>query len=98
MLADPAVAVNPTDERYQSIAGKTATLPLVGRKLPIVADDAVEKDFGTGALKVTPGHDAMDYDIGQRHGLEVNNGMHPDGPRKFPGLPSARLPHEEAPA
>src|SRR6266851_864394 len=96
MLADTAVAVNPTDERYQSIAGKTATLPLVGRKLPIVADDAVEKDFGTGALKVTPGHDAMDYDIGQRHGLEVINGMHPDGRMNVPGLPYDGLPASEA--
>ena len=96
MLADTAVAVNPTDERYQSIAGKTATLPLVGRKLPIVADDAVEKDFGTGALKVTPGHDAMDYNIGQRHGLEVINGMHPDGRMNVPGLPYDGLPASEA--
>src|SRR6267143_2713599 len=96
MLADTAVAVNPTDERYQSIVGKTATLPLVGRKLPILADDAVEKDFGTGALKVTPGHDAMDYDIGQRHGLEVINAMHADGRLNVPGLPYDGLPVLEA--
>jgi valyl-tRNA synthetase len=96
MLADTAVAVNPTDERYQSIVGKTATLPLVGRKLPIVADEAVEKDFGTGALKVTPGHDPMDYEIGQRHGLEVINGMHPDGRMNVPGLPYDGLPALEA--
>jgi valyl-tRNA synthetase len=96
MLADTAVAVNPTDERYQAIVGKTATLPLVGRKLPIVADEAVEKDFGTGALKVTPGHDPMDYEIGQRHGLEVINGMHPDGRMNVPGLPYDGLPALEA--
>src|SRR2546421_1058215 len=60
MLADTGVAVNPEDDRYRHLVGKTALLPLVGRKLPIVADDAVEKDFGTGALKVTPGHDPMD--------------------------------------
>jgi valyl-tRNA synthetase len=96
MLADTAVAVNPTDERYQSIVGQTATLPLVARKLPIVADDAVEKDFGTGALKVTPGHDPMDYDIGQRHGLEVINAMHPDGRMNVPGLPYDGLPALEA--
>jgi valyl-tRNA synthetase len=96
MLADTAVAVNPNDPRYQSIVGKTATLPLVGRKLPIIADDAVEEDFGTGALKVTPGHDPMDYEIGLRHSLEVINGMHPDGRMNVPGLPYDRLPALEA--
>jgi valyl-tRNA synthetase len=96
MLADTAVAVNPSDSRYRSIIGKTAILPLVGRKLPIVADDAVEKDFGTGALKVTPGHDPMDYEIGQRHRLEVINGMHPDGRMNVPGLPYDGLPALEA--
>jgi valyl-tRNA synthetase len=96
MLADTGVAVNPTDPRYQSIIGKMAILPLVGRKLPIVADEAVEKDFGTGALKVTPGHDPMDYDIGQRHHLEIINGMHPDGRMNVPGLPYDGLPAFEA--
>jgi valyl-tRNA synthetase len=96
MLADTGVAVNPTDPRYESIIGKTAILPLVGRKLPIVGDEAVEKDFGTGALKVTPGHDPMDYDIGQRHGLEAINGMHPDGRMNVPGLPYDGLPAIEA--
>ena len=96
MLADTAVAVNPSDSRYRSIIGKTAILPLVGRKLPIVADDAVEKNFGTGALKVTPGHDPMDYEIGQRHKLEVINGMHPDGRMNVPGLPYDGLPALEA--
>jgi valyl-tRNA synthetase len=96
MLADTAVAVNPSDSRYRSIVGKTAILPLVGRKLPIVADDAVEMEFGTGALKVTPGHDPMDYEIGQRQGLEVINGMHPDGRMNVPGLPYDGLPALEA--
>ncbi len=96
MLADTGVAVNPTDPRYESIIGKTAILPLVGRKLPVVGDDAVEKAFGTGALKVTPGHDPMDYDIGQRHGLEAINGMHPDGRMNVPGLPYDGLPALEA--
>jgi valyl-tRNA synthetase len=96
MLADTGVAVNPTDPRYRSIIGKTAVLPLVGRKLPIVADEAVEKDFGTGALKVTPGHDPMDYDIGQRHKLEIVNGMHPDGRMNVPGSPYDGLPALEA--
>jgi valyl-tRNA synthetase len=96
MLADTGVAVNPSDERYRQLIGKTAVLPLVGRKLPIVGDDAVEKDFGTGALKVTPGHDPLDYEIGQRHGLEVVNGMHPDGSMNVPGLPYDGLPALEA--
>ncbi len=96
MLADTGVAVNPNDPRYRSIIGKTAILPLVGRKLPIVADEAVEKDFGTGALKVTPGHDPMDYDIGQRHSLELINGLHPDGRMNVPGLPYDGLPALEA--
>ncbi len=86
MLADTGVAVHPDDPRYKDIIGKTATLPLVGRKLPIVADEAVDPDFGTGALKVTPGHDPMDYDIGQRHKLEIVNGMHLDGRMNVPGL------------
>src|SRR5216684_4926139 len=75
MLADTGVAVHPDDPRYRDLVGKTAILPLVGRKLPIVADEAVDPEFGTGALKVTPGHDPMDYEIGQRHHLEVINGM-----------------------
>ena len=96
MLADTGVAVNPTDDRYKGLIGKTAILPLVGRKLPIVGDDLVEKDFGTGALKVTPGHDPMDYDIGQRHSLEVINGMNLDGTMNVPGLPYDGLPALEA--
>jgi valyl-tRNA synthetase len=96
MLADTGVAVNPTDDRYRALIGKTAILPLVGRRLPIVGDDAVDKGFGTGALKVTPGHDAMDYEIGQRHQLEVINGMHPDARMNVPGLPYDGLPALEA--
>ncbi|HEV2474982.1 MAG TPA: valine--tRNA ligase, partial [Candidatus Dormibacteraeota bacterium] len=89
-------AVNPQDKRYRSIIGKTAILPLAGRKLPIVADDAVEMEFGTGALKVTPGHDPLDYEIGQRHGLEMVNGMHEDGTMNVPDLPYDGLPAVEA--
>ncbi len=96
MLADTGIAVNPTDPRYRDIAGKTAILPLVGRKLPIVADEAVETEFGTGALKVTPGHDPLDYEIAQRHGLPVVNGMHLDGSMDVPGLPYDGLPGLEA--
>ena len=96
MLADTGVAVNPDDPRYRDIVGKTAILPIVGRELPIVADEAVEKDFGTGALKVTPGHDAMDYEIGQRHGLPIVNAMNLDGTMHVPGLPYDGLPALEA--
>ena len=69
MLADTAVAVNPGDDRYKHLIGGTAILPLVGRELPIVADDYVKPEFGTGALKITPGHDPNDFEIGRRHGL-----------------------------
>ncbi|MEA2646988.1 MAG: valyl-tRNA synthetase [Chloroflexota bacterium] len=71
MLADTGVAVNPDDERYRRFVGRMARLPIVGRELPVVADAYVKQDFGTGALKVTPGHDPNDYEIGQRHGLEI---------------------------
>ncbi len=96
MLADTGVAVNPSDKRYKNLIGKTAVLPLVGRKLPIVGDDSVEMEFGTGALKVTPGHDPLDYEIGQRHGLEIVNGMHGDGSMQVPGLPYDGMPALEA--
>jgi valyl-tRNA synthetase len=96
MLADTGVAVNPNDARYKDLIGKAAILPLIGRKLPIVGDELVEMDFGTGALKVTPGHDPMDYDIGQRHHLELINGMHPDGRMNIPGTRYDGLPGVEA--
>jgi valyl-tRNA synthetase len=70
MFGDTAVAVHPEDERYQHLIGKTVRLPLTGRDIPIVADEHVEKDFGTGAVKVTPAHDPNDFEIGQRHDLE----------------------------
>ena len=70
MLGDSGVAVHPDDERYQHLVGKNAILPLVGRKLPIVADDYVELGFGTGAVKMTPCHDPNDYEVGLRHNLE----------------------------
>jgi valyl-tRNA synthetase len=70
MLGDTAVAVNPKDERYQSLIGKTLSLPLTGREIPIVADEFVDAEFGTGAVKVTPAHDPNDYDMGLRHNLE----------------------------
>lgn len=71
MLGDTAVAVNPDDERYRDLVGRKVVLPLLNRELPIVADDYVDPKFGSGAVKVTPGHDPNDLAIGQRHGLEV---------------------------
>jgi valyl-tRNA synthetase len=71
MLGDTAVAVHPDDERYRDLVGTQLVLPLVGRTIPVVADAAVERDFGTGAVKVTPAHDFLDYEIGQRHGLPM---------------------------
>jgi valyl-tRNA synthetase len=70
MLGDTAVAVNPKDDRYKSLIGKTLKLPLTDREIPIVADEFVDPEFGTGAVKVTPAHDPNDYDMGVRHGLE----------------------------
>ena len=70
MLGDTAVAVNPDDERYKSYVGKTVRLPLMGREIPIIADAAIDREFGTGALKVTPAHDPVDFELGKRHGLE----------------------------
>ena len=75
MLGDVAVAVNPTDERYKAMVGKTLTLPLVGRKIPVIADNYVDIEFGTGAVKITPAHDPNDFEVGLRHGLPVINVM-----------------------
>ena len=79
MLADTAIAVNPDDERYTRLIGERATLPLVGRSLPIIGDPYVKTDFGTGALKITPGHDPNDFEIGRRHGLEEISVIGEDG-------------------
>jgi valyl-tRNA synthetase len=79
MLADTAVAVHPGDERYAHLVGQEAVLPLVGRRLPIVADEHVKPDFGTGALKITPGHDPNDFEIGERHGLDKVSVIGEDG-------------------
>lgn len=70
MLGDTAVAVHPQDERYQSLIGKTVVLPITGREIPIVADDYVDKEFGSGAVKITPAHDPNDFELGNRHDLE----------------------------
>jgi len=79
MLADTAVAVHPDDDRYRHLVGREAILPLVGRRLPIIADEYVKTDFGTGCLKITPGHDPNDFEIGRRHGLAEISVIGEDG-------------------
>jgi valyl-tRNA synthetase len=79
MLGDTAVAVNPQDERYKHLIGKTVKLPIIGRDIPIVGDDFVEADFGTGCVKVTPAHDLNDFAMGKRHDLPLINIMNKDG-------------------
>ena len=79
MLGDTAVAVHPEDPRYAALIGKKVALPLTDREIPVIADDYVKMDFGAGALKVTPGHDRNDFEIGRRHGLEVVSVIRPDG-------------------
>ena len=79
MLGDTAIAVNPDDERYKDLIGKKVILPLIEREIEIVADEFVDLEFGTGAVKVTPAHDPNDFEIGKRHDLEFINVMHPDG-------------------
>jgi valyl-tRNA synthetase len=92
MLGDTAVAVNPKDERYTDLVGKTIALPLTGREIPIVADEYVDPEFGTGAVKITPAHDPNDYQLGQRHDLPQLLVMNEDGTMnaaagaKFEGL------------
>ncbi len=79
MLGDTAVAVHPEDERYQHLVGKRVILPLVNKEIPIVADEYVEMDFGTGVVKITPAHDPNDFEVGRRHDLPVINVMNEDG-------------------
>ncbi len=79
MLGDTAIAVHPDDERYKSLIGKTCILPLVGKEIPIIADEYVEKDFGTGVVKITPAHDPNDFEVGMRHNLPRVNVMNDDG-------------------
>lgn len=79
MLGDTAVAVHPEDERYSAVVGKKVLLPIMGRSIQVIADEYVEKDFGTGALKVTPAHDMNDYELGKKHGLESIQVIGPDG-------------------
>jgi valyl-tRNA synthetase len=92
MLGDTAVAVHPDDERYTSLVGKTITLPLVGREIPIIADDYVDPEFGTGCVKITPAHDFNDYEMGKRHDLPMINiltidaSINENAPEAYQGL------------
>ncbi|MGL6166795.1 MAG: class I tRNA ligase family protein, partial [Fusobacteriaceae bacterium] len=79
MLADSAVAVNPNDERFKHLIGKTLILPLVGREIPVIADEYVDIEFGTGALKITPAHDPNDFAVGKTHNLPILNMMTKEG-------------------
>jgi valyl-tRNA synthetase len=97
MLGDTGVAVAPGDPRYAGVVGRTVILPLTGRRVPVIADPAVKPEFGSGALKVTPGHDPTDYEIGRRHGLPVLSVIAPDGTMDVPDLPQFHgLPAEQA--
>jgi len=91
IFADVAIAVNPEDTRYTKLIGSNATIPLIGRQIPVVADKMVEKEFGTGALKITPGHDQTDFEIGQRHNLPIislvdETGRMINTPEKYIGM------------
>ncbi len=96
MLGDTAVAVHPGDERFAQLVGSHAVLPLLGRKLPIVATEAVDPAFGTGALKVTPAHDPIDFEIGKTHGLETINILNADGTLNGNAGPFAGLARDAA--
>ncbi|HEX6386112.1 MAG TPA: valine--tRNA ligase, partial [Anaerolineae bacterium] len=96
ILGDTAVAVHPEDERYQEYVGKTAFVPILNREIPIVADEYVDREFGTGALKVTPGHDPNDFEIGRRHNLLVLNVMNKDATMNQNAGPYAGLDRFEA--
>lgn len=99
IFADVAVAVNPKDKRYKKRLGKTGRLPLVDRELPIIADSLVDPEFGTGALKVTPGHDPVDFEIGQNHNLPLVSVIDKDGrmvntPKKYIGMKAEKARKE----
>ncbi len=96
MLGDTAVAVHPEDERYKHLVGKNVILPLVNREIPIVADEYVEMDFGTGVVKITPAHDPNDFEVGKRHDLPIINVMNEDGSINENGGKYAGLPGMEA--
>jgi valyl-tRNA synthetase len=87
IMADTAMAFHPGEKRYLDLIGKHAWRPLVREKIPIITDEAIDPEFGTGVLKVTPAHDALDFEIGQRHGLPVVDVLHPDGRINCPAVP-----------
>ena len=96
MLGDTAVGFHPADERFQGLEGKTAILPLLDRRLPIVQDEAIDPKFGTGALKITPAHDPVDFELAQRHNLQFINIFNPDGTLNQNAGPYAGLDRFEA--
>ena len=96
MLGDTAVAVHPDDERYKDLIGKKLILPLVGRKIPLVADSYVDKEFGTGCVKITPAHDPNDFEVGKRHNLEEINILYDDGKINLPGSKYHNMDRYEA--
>jgi valyl-tRNA synthetase len=95
-VGDVGVAVHPDDDRYQQYVGRTVVLPIIQREVPVVADEAIEREFGTGTLKVTPGHDPVDFEIGQRHGLPVINAMNLDATLNAEGGPYDGMDRYEA--
>jgi len=98
ILADVAVAVHPEDDRYRALVGRDVVVPWVERRVPVIADERVEMEFGTGALKITPGHDPKDYEIGRDHGLEELTVIGPDGRMNEEAGELAGLTQEEADA
>ena len=96
MLGDTAVAVHPEDERYRSMIGKNCILPLVNREIPVIADEYVEREFGTGVVKITPAHDPNDFEVGLRHGLDVVDILTDDARINEKGGPYAGMTREEA--
>jgi valyl-tRNA synthetase len=96
IMADTAIAVHPGDERYAHLRGAKARVPVINREIPIIEDEAIDPAFGSGALKVTPGHDQTDFEIGERHGLPIVNVMNPDGTLNEEAGPYAGVDRFEA--
>ena len=100
LLADQAVAVHPKDKRYKKMIGRNAVLPILNTEIPIIADDSIDRDFGTGAVKITPAHDATDFEMGKRHGLRLDysiidrNGLMTEAAGIFAGQPAATVARE----
>jgi valyl-tRNA synthetase len=100
LLADQAVAVHPKDKRYKKMIGRSAVLPILNTEIPIIADDSIDRNFGTGAVKITPAHDATDFEMGKRHGLKLDysiidrNGLMTEAAGIFAGQPAATVARE----